>query len=199
MSDRHSPQRALHTLLDDPHAPASASAELLDGLTPEVRVRVLAGLRRRQLQALFARVAGFAPLSPQDLVPAAQPTLTPVRHVGHNSLPLFTNFEKRFYRSADGVLAGANFQSTSVLTGPGYFTVTPAPQPGECLIDYRKVPTQAPPDWPKIQDNDHGVGALVYGGAVDTLRRVSEHVSIGEARKHGGPPQAYFVLTRQDS
>ena len=59
--------------------------------------------------------------------------MTPLRHYGKNSMPMFTLFEKRFYRpegqdpNAPRELCGANFQRISPLTGPGYFVVTPHP------------------------------------------------------------------------
>jgi hypothetical protein len=156
------------------------------------------GLGRRQLQALFARVQGFGELTLDDLVPQGQVPFEPVRHIGHNSLPLFSNFEKRFYRLGDAAaIGGANFQSTSILTGPGYFLARRSESAAEVIIDYRTLPKRAPAGWPKIRDNDHGPAALVYGGAVDTLRRVARHVSIGEARRNDGPAEAYFVLCRQ--
>jgi hypothetical protein len=47
-----------------------------------------------------------------------------------------------------------------------------------------------------LSDNRHGIGRLVYGGMIDTLRKVSEHVSIGAAHKQGQAASAYFVLCR---
>jgi hypothetical protein len=60
------------------------------------------------------------------------------------------------------------------------------------------VPEIKPEGLPKILDNDGGRSGIVYGKMVDTLRRVSEHVTIGSAAKNGKPFNAYFVLCRQE-
>jgi hypothetical protein len=132
-----------------------------------------------------------------ELVPEDARPLQAVRHLGRNSLPLFSHFEKRFYRLATAAaVGGANFQSTSSFTGPGYFTASPAAERAEIVIDYNQIPPAAPEGWPALSDNLHGIGKLVYGGMIDTLRRVSTHVSIGAAQKPGHAPSAYFVLCR---
>lgn len=194
--------QTLRELLASPDASADTIAQQLDEVSHATRVQWLAGLRRPQLQALYRRVRDVAPLALEDMVPASLPPFSPVRHIGHNSLPLFSSFEKRFYRGdTPGTVFGANFQSTSILTGPGYFSATASASGQEVIIDYRTVPERAPAGWPRIRDNDHGLAATVYGGAVDMLRRVSRHVSIGAATKPSGqerPIVAYFVLCRQD-
>jgi len=175
-------------------------ARELDRLSHEQRLIALQGLRRDQLRLLFAVVEGFAPMTLNDLVPATQSgeMLHSVRHVGRNSLPMFSHFEKRFYRLANrAAIGGANFQSTSVLTGPGYFTASLASERAEIVIDYDRIPDIAPEGWPALADNHHGMARLVYGGMIDTLRRVSSHVSIGAARRPGHVPSAYFTLCRQ--
>jgi len=85
----------------------------------------------------------------------------------------------------------------SPVTGPGYFVAHEDAERGEVLIDYREVPTQAPTDWPLIRPNDRGLGRLVYGNMVDTLRRVSEHVTIGSAARGGKDLGSWFVLCRE--
>ena len=67
----------------------------------------------------------------------------------------------------------------------------------EVLIDYREVPPEAPAGWPEVRGNDRGPGRLVYGGMVDTLRRVSEHVTIGSAARGGRDLGSWFVLCRE--
>ena len=119
------------------------------------------GLGRPQLQALFARVEGFAELDIDALVPRGTPDYTPVRHFGQNSLPAFTHFEKRFYRMADAAaVGGANFQTFAPLTGPGYFVVKPAEgeREGEMAIDYNHIPKLKAGGWPAITDNDSSSG-----------------------------------------
>src|SRR5262245_16185658 len=169
-------------------------------MTHAERVLALQGMERAQLQQLYTIFEGFAPLTLNDLVPADARPLKAVRHIGRNSLPLFSHFEKRFYRlSAAAAVGGANFQSTSALTGPGYFTASASAEPSEVVIDYNQIPETAPEGWPALTDNDHGIGRFVYGGMIDTLRRVSNHVSIGAAHKRGQPASAFFVLTRQSN
>jgi len=172
-------------------------ARELDRLSHAERVLALQGLHRDQFPLLFALVDRFAPMTLDALVPAHATPLRPVRHVGRNSLPLFSAFEKRFYRlGTKAAVGGANFQTTSFATGPGYFTASPNAERTEIVIDYNQIPELAPEGWPALSDNNHGLGRLVYGGMIDTLRKVSEHVSIGAAQKQGDPPSAYFVLCR---
>jgi hypothetical protein len=192
-------RHALQTLLSEPAPNPRAIASLLDGLGSAQRIESVQSLRRWELPKLYEAVEGFAALRLEDLVPAGLPSFTPVRHFGRNSLPVFSLFEKRFYRTADAAeLGGANFQTLSPLTGPGYFTARLAER-GEIAIDYQKLPTQTPPDWPELRDNARGISRLVYGYMIDTLRRVSEHVSIGSASRGGKPLGAFFALCRQDS
>lgn len=172
-------------------------ARELDRLTHAERVLALQGMERAQFSLLYAAVDGFVPMTLGDLVPEAARPLQAVRHIGRNSLPLFSSFEKRFYRLTNqAAVGGANFQSTSAFTGPGYFTALPTAERAEVVIDYNQIPNAAPDGWPALADNRHGIGRLVYGGMIDTLRRVSSHVSIGAAQKPGQPPSAYFVLCR---
>jgi len=179
-------------------------ARFLDGLAGRDRVAAVRGLGRSEQRRLYEAVRGFAPLRLEHLVPPGTPDLVPVRHHGRNTLPLFTLVEKRFARprgeeaASPTELHGYNFQSLSPLTGPGYFVARADASGTEVLIDYREVPTQAPPDWPPIRGNDRGLGRLVYGGMVDTLRRVSEHVSIGSAARGGKDLGSWFVLCRED-
>jgi hypothetical protein len=177
----------------DPEHIASA----LDRLSHTERVLALQGMHRDQFSLLFALVDRFAPMTLDALVPAHATPLRPVRHIGRNSLPLFSGFEKRFYRlGTTAAVGGANFQSTSFATGPGYFTASPNAERTEIVIDYNQIPELAPEGWPALSDNNHGLSRLVYGGMIDTLRKVSEHISIGAAQKQGEPPSAYFVLCR---
>lgn len=178
-------------------------SDLLDVLGDEERIEALVTLGKWDQYRLWRMVEGFRPARLTDLVPAGVPALTPVRHFGRNSLPLFSRFEKRFYRfvGADpaqpGELGGANFQALSPLTGPGYFVATENPNRPEVVIDYRRLPEHAPEGWPSIADNTRGVSRLVYGFMVDTLRGVSEHVTIGAASRNGREMGTFFVLCRQ--
>jgi hypothetical protein len=148
-------------------------------------------------------VDGFRPLRLVDLVPGRIEDFTPVRHYGRNTLPLFTLFEKRFCRprGADrekpSELYGFNFQSMSFLTGPGYFVAHEDPGRPEVWVDYRSVPAEHPEGWPEIRVNERGLARFVYGHMVDTLRGVSEHVSIGSAARRGRDIGSWFVLCRE--
>ena len=179
-------------------------ARFLDSLASAERVAAVRELGRSEQRRLYAAVDGFLPLALEDLVPARVADLTTVRHYGRNTLPAFTRFEKRFCRprSADprkpDALYGFNFQPLSPLTGPGYFVARPVPGRPEVDVDYRELPPEHPDGWPEIRSNERGLGRLVYGFMVDTLRRVSEHVTIGSAAKHGKPIGSWFVLVRED-
>jgi hypothetical protein len=192
------PKITLEKLLSAPRPEPESIARLLDGLSHAERMHCVLELRRAQLQALYARVEGFARLGLDDLVPQSCAPFAAVTHHGRYSLPLFTRFQKRFYRLGDpAAVGGANFQSTSWLTGPGYFVARPSERGDQIVIDYSQLPEQAPQGWPALRDNDHGISRLVFAGMTDTLRRVSQHVSIGAAAKRGKEIEAYFVLCRE--
>jgi hypothetical protein len=96
-----------------------------------------------------------------------------------------------------GELYGYNHQTLSPLTGPGYFVAREDPTRPEVLIDYREVPASHPDGWPEIGPNERGLARFVYGFMVDTLRGVSEHVSIGSAARKGRDLGSWFVLCRE--
>lgn len=180
-----------------------AISDLLDGRTHDERVRAVRSLGRSQQRRLYEAVAGFRPLRLETLVPPAVEDFTPVRHFGKNTLPLFTHFEKRFCRprGADSVkpgeLYGFNFQTMAPVTGPGYFVARQNPDRPEVLVDYNEVPPERPEDWPDIRRNDRGLSRFVYGFLVDTLRGVSEHVTIGSAARKGKDIGSWFILCRE--
>lgn len=204
------PGSELIARIHEPDSKASEIAALLDGLDPKARVVAIRSLGRREQRRLYERVDGFAPLRLTDMVPERTAALVGVRHFGRNTLPAFTLFEKRFYRAA-GVdaaapasLWGYNFQPTGIVgrvTGPGYFGVVEDPNLAELLVDYRQVPppdaAARPPGWPAVQSNERGLARFVYGFMVDTLRRVSEHVSIGSAARNGRDLGSWFILCRE--
>jgi hypothetical protein len=74
------------------------------------------------------------------------------------------------------------------------------------VIDYEMLPSdhpnfkreQLPQAWPAIKSNTFGVSRFVYGFMQDYLRKVSDHVSIGRAYRHGKESPNYFVLCRFD-
>jgi hypothetical protein len=192
----------LALLREDPVKPAEVAA-YLDGLSPDGRVAAIRAAGRAAQRRLYAAVLGHGTVRLVDLVPASRAPLETVRHVGRNTLPLFTRFEKRFCRppgedaAAPAELWGFNFQTLEPVTGPGYFTAREDPARGEVLIDYTRVPASAPPGWPAPRRNEAGLSRFVYGFMVDTLRRVSEHVTIGSAARHGRDMGSWFVLCRE--
>ena len=203
MAAADGPARELAALIGEQPVDVSRISRFLDALQHEERVAATRSLGRGAQRRLYAAVEGHLPVGLADLVPPGVPDLAPVRHFGRNTLPAFTHFEKRFCRPADsdaekpGQLYGFNFQTLAWLTGPGYFVAREDPARPEVLIDYNLVPPEHPEGWPDIRRNEHGVARLVYGFMIDTLRRVSEHVTIGSAARRGRDIGSWFTLCRQ--
>ena len=65
------------------------------------------------------------------------------------------------------------------------------------MIDYTDVPAGHPEGWPEVRRNEIGLSQFVYGHMIDTLRRVSEHVTIGSAARKGRDLGSWFILARQ--
>jgi hypothetical protein len=157
----------------------------------------------RGIQAkLYEAAKGFRKVTLDDFVPPSTEALKEVIHHGKNSLPMFTEFQKRFCKPKDdaekGVLWGFNFQTMAPFTGPGYFVTHAASDDGEVDIDYTMVPREKPDAWPEILPNTARLGRFVYHGMIDVMRGISTHVSIGRARKKGQNMDAWFVLVRED-
>ena len=180
-----------------------ALSGFLDSLEHTERVEAIRSAGRREQKNLWRAAEGFASVGLVDLVPETCAAGETVRHFGKNTLPAFTHFEKRFARPEGGdagkpaELHGFNFQKLAPITGPGYFTATASGTRPEVLIDYRRVPDAPPAGWPAVRGNEGGLSRLVYGFMVDTLRGVSEHVTIGSAAKNGKDMGSWFLLTRQ--
>lgn len=179
-------------------------ARVLDDMTHAERVRAIRAAGRAEQKRLYEAVGGFRALAFTDMVPARVAALTEVRHHGKNTLPAFTHFEKRFCRPPDAdpnapaVLWGYNEGSMRWLTGPGYFVLRRDADRGELLVDYYQVPPQHPAAWPAIRPNDRGLGQFVYGFMIDTLRGVSQHVTVGSAARKGKDLGSWFLLCRED-
>ena len=210
MSDpRSDPGDELRQRLREPELDPGAIARFLDGLTHGERVQAIRATRRSEQRRLYEAVEGLAPVRLVDLVGAKTPALSSVRHFGKNTLPAFSHFEKRFCRSEDtdpehpGELYGFNFQALEPVTGPGYFVAVEDEKRREVLVDYRRLPPfsqeRRPPGWPEVKSNERGVSRFVYGFMVDTLRRVSEHVTIGSAARRGKDMGSWFMLARDAS
>lgn len=166
-------------------------AEALDQLDHDARVNWMRGLSRGQLRALYALAAEGGPLDAEWFVGEEGEI---VICEGQNSLPAFTQFQKRFVRW-EGRIQGYNHQFWSGVTGPGHFTVR---QDGaEVLIDYYLLPPTKPDAFPPLRSNEQGLPArLAYGFMIDRVRRVSRDCVIGTAEKHGKPMSVWFMLTR---
>jgi len=182
-------------------------ARWLDAQTHENRVTAVRGAGRADQRVLYQAVDGFAPVRLSELVPPGARDLAPVRHYGKNTLPAFSSFEKRFCRPSGGdtekpeELYGFNFQTMAALTGPGYFVARPSPErENEVWVDYNRVPEAGaalPTGWPAVKRNEVGLSRFVYGFMIDTLRRVSEHVTIGSAARKGKDMGSWFLLCRE--
>jgi hypothetical protein len=167
-------------------APITAA---LDAASPADRrawVRSLGGAQQKHLYAL----AQGNPLTVNDLVGAEGEVRI---GDGRNGLAMFNKFQKHFSRLGSEVVGYndsseiAGFLSPIVgwFNGPGHFLAYDSPLvPGEVWVDYRTVSTNQHPAFPPLLDNDHGTRSLVFGNMVDIVRRVSQHVFIGDAFKN---------------
>lgn len=197
------PASELQGRLTDPQPDPLRVAELLDGLGHEQRVGAVRSLGRAQQRALYHAVDGFRPVHLTDLVPTEVDDFATVRHFGRNTLPAFSLFEKRFCRpphedrAKPNELYGFNFQSLQPITGPGYFIAQQDPSRPEVWVDYTRVPGKHPDGWPEIRSNERGLSRFIYGYMVDTLRGVSEYVTIGSAARRGRDMGSWFVLCRE--
>ncbi len=196
-------ERALAGLLAGPRPDLDAISDLLDGLTHTDRLASALSLGKRDQRALFEAAAAAPPVRVADLVAAALPPLAEVVHHGRNSLPAFTRFAKVFCRPdredaiRRGELWGYNRNPPLVSTtvGPGFF-VAHDHGDAEVVIDYLRLPSGKPPDWPRILHNDERLSRFVYDGTKDYLRRVSTHVTIGRASRGGRLLPNWFILCR---
>jgi hypothetical protein len=196
------PGRELVARIADTGAKPLDIARFLDGLSPEDRVRAVRAAGRDAQRRLYELVEGFRPLALSDIVPPDVPAMTPVHHLGRNTLPLFRLFEKRFCRPPEvdpatpDELWGYNESPARPLVGPGYFVLRPDAERGELLVDYHRVPPRRPDGWPEIRSNARGVSRFVYGFMIDTLRGVSAQVTIGSAARKGRDLGSWFILCR---
>ncbi|MCC7078791.1 MAG: hypothetical protein IT198_16865 [Acidimicrobiia bacterium] len=180
-----------------------AVAAFLDSLHHEGRVVACRSLTGQEQARLFEAAEGYRKTTVEDIVPASVAPLVPVPHWGKNSLPAFTVFQKVFCRPDDtaardaGELWGYNEFGLKAFTGPGYYVAYNLPD-GEVLVDYTRIPGGRAPGWPRVIPNSRRLGRFIYYGTQDTLRGVSEHVTIGRAARDGEWMPNWFVLVRQD-
>ena len=196
-----SPDEGLRALLDRPATTGAEVAAFLDALSTTDRLTAVRGSGGTAPQRRLWELAAGAPrVTVDELVPPDLPPLREVIYHGKNSLPAFTLFQKRFCRplpdTGPDTLWGFNHTNIAWLVGPGYFVYHPV-EGGASAIDYRRVPPAHPPNWPEIKPNNRGASFFVYRDMVDHLRRVSRHVLIGSASRHGKDLGSYFLLCRE--
>jgi hypothetical protein len=194
----------VNELLRAPQADCSAVAEVFEGATPRERIGITEALGGKEQEKLWHAAEGGA-VSIGEMVPRELGPLRPVIFHGKNSLPAFTRFQKRFCRPAAGVdrdeLWGYNHQPTrwlGPLTGPGYFVAYDSNGLGGVAVDYTRIPTGKPVEWPEIHDNTYRLSRFIYNGTIDYLRRVSPHLLIGRATRAGKEMPNWFLLCRED-
>ena len=190
----------LANLLDKAGITLPEITEHLESLPHPVRIAQTVEINKRQQMKLWlvAENSGHA-LDMTYVVPEKAKPFEFFPFEGKNSLPLFTRFQKVFYRLPDSSCGGYNNQPMAWLTGPGYYVAGISPKnPQEIEVDYMRVPDQKPAGWPAIVPN-RGWWGMVYGGTKDYLRWVSKDVVIGRATKGGVEPMPnWFVLCRKD-
>lgn len=184
-------------------ASIDAIAAHLDALEPEARRVETQALGGHDQRTLFEAAAASPPLELGFFVPSGVDDLHQVIHFGRNSLPAFKLFEKRWCRPPgdEKRLFGYNEGPSRPLIGPGYFVAheTDAGDArGAIVVDYYQVPDGAvAPGWPKVKPNDQGLQRFVYHQTRDYMRRVSTHVSIGQAHKREQQVIGTFILCRE--
>ena len=179
---------------------ASMSA-WLDGLSKTERTTEILTLDKQAQKKLWS-LCENREVTIEDMVPLNTSPLQPIRHLGRNSLPVFTRFEKRFCRinSDPMMLVGYNEGPTRPYVGPGYFTtrISEEKERGATVIDYTMIGEDRAEGWPSIKPNTSGLCYIVYGNMLDYLRKVSTYVTIGKAWKNGKETENYFMLLRED-
>jgi hypothetical protein len=190
-------------LLASDRIDAAQVAKLFDEASPGERVEMTEAIDGRAQARLWLASEGHG-VTIEQMVPSTRAPLDPVIFHGKNSLAAFSHFQKRFCRPTNDAdeLWGYNHQPTrwlAPLTGPGYFVAYDSDEPlGGVAVDYRRIPTARPDDWPEIHDNTWRLSRFIYNGMVDYLRRVSEHLLIGRATRDGRELPNYFLLCRKD-
>jgi len=161
----------------------------LDAADHPQRVDWCRSLNGAQLYRLFDLAKDGGPLKADDLVGDDGEV---VIHKGKNGVPVFTYFEKRFVRLGDQIAGYNDGHETApigapiyrMVTGPGHYICYDSPEvPGEVWVDYRTLPDTQCPEFPPLIDNDSGLRSLIFGNMVDIVRRVSDHVVVGDATK----------------
>lgn len=197
-------QEKIKSLLQAGAVDRQAIADEFEAASPRERVDITESLDGKAQEKLWHAAAGQA-VTIGEMVPKELDPLRPVIFHGKNSLPAFTHFQKRFCRPAAGTdrdeLWGYNYQPTkwlAPLTGPGYFVAYDSNGLGGVAVDYTRIPTGKPAEWPEIHDNSYRLSRFIYNGTIDYLRRVSQHLLIGRATRAGKEMPNWFLLCRED-
>jgi hypothetical protein len=180
-------------------------AEYFDGLGDAARAAATVSMTPRQQARLYEAAQGFRALTLEHFVPKGIAPLSQIIHAGKNSLPVVSRFQKRFClpaAAADSLWGyNENPRAITFATGPGYF-VCYAIDAGQVLIDYGQVPADKPPGkpdgWPDVRPNSAGLSRFIYDRTKDTMRGVSNHVSVGRAARDGKSMDNWFVLCRRE-
>ena len=194
--------------LRDPACTLDELRTWLDSADHAARVAALQTCGATEMGRLYELAATAPPIDEAHFVLDRGPRV-PVAHEGWNSLPLPSiarRFQKVFCRPDAGGpprIFGYNHSPLRPLIGPGYFQLVPtAPNAewegrGAWVVDYFKVPDGPVAEgWPWVVPNWVGPQILVYNGTRDFMRKVSEHVSVGNPWARTGALPFCFSLTR---
>ena len=189
------------TLLDQPGVDLATLTKHLGKLSPDQRRYEATEVNKAQ-QVALCEAAGRSPhpISLDYLLPANAKPYVPYPFDGRNSLPIFTRFQKVFYKMDDGRIGGFNNQNLGWFTGPGYYVAEMVEgHPGEIGVNYMKIPGTKPQGWPPIKPNEAFPSRFIYANMIDYLRWVSDDVVIGRAYRAGTKPMPnWFLLSRTD-
>lgn len=185
---------SLKQLLEQSDVTLQQIQDHLGALSDEARVQQATDLKGKQLSILWRLSDKTEAIALDEVVPEGHAPLAPIPFEGQNSLPLFRRFQKVFYRTPDGRIAGYNNSPVGWLVGPGYYILKK--DDTGIYVDYTDLPNEKPSEWPPIKRNDAGITTLVYGNMKDYLRRVYGKVFIGKAYKKGKETENYFTLAR---
>lgn len=193
---------ALKSLISHTPTDLKQVGELLDSLDPATRLAAVRSLGKKLQVRLWEACEGCS-TSLEDVVPVSSGPSVEVIHSGKNSLPVFTQFEKRFCRvpGDEHVLYGYNEGPTRSVVGPGYFVASVDSERGEVGVNYYETPPEGAPlpeGWPQVRPNERGLSRFVYAQMIDYLRKVSAHVTIGRALRKGKMTGNYFLLCRSE-
>ena len=200
-------QMSLAEMIMKDDASIAEIAAWLDAQPHPTRLDAVMALSKKEQPRLWQLADASPALTLEFFVPPNVSDLTPVIHHGRNTLPAFKRFQKPMCRPAGETkrLFGYNEGSTRKLIGPGYFVAHETAgtegweDRGAVVVNYFKVPdADVAPGWPKVKKNSSGPQMFVYNKTRDFMRRVSSHVSIGEAFRGDKSMNSWFVLCRED-